>query len=88
MEPPCLVEEMSGGGSGMGRGLTAAKRPPSCGRPTIAGWPPCWNAENEEQTHQFNLFTTLVLLLMHERIFQEMWQENEKHPEINSEASL
>lgn len=45
MDPPCLVEEMSGGGSGMVSGLTAANRPPSCGRPTIEGWAPCWNAE-------------------------------------------
>ncbi|TNN69036.1 hypothetical protein EYF80_020739 [Liparis tanakae] len=32
MEPPGLVEEMSGGGSGIVRGLTAASLPPSCGR--------------------------------------------------------
>lgn len=49
MDPPCLVEEMSGGGSGMVSGLTAANRPPSCGRPTIEGWPPCWNADMKKR---------------------------------------
>lgn len=49
MDPPGLVEEMSGGGSGMVSGLTAASRPPSCGRPGSEGWPPCWNAGKQER---------------------------------------
>lgn len=53
MEPPCLVEEMSGGGSGMVSGLTAANRAPSCGRATIAGWAPCWNAERKARVITF-----------------------------------
>lgn len=58
MEPPCLLEEMSGGGSGMVSGLTAANRPPSCERPTIAGWAPCWNAGMKSR---FIIFTFLFL---------------------------
>lgn len=46
MEPPGLVEEMSGGGSGMPlRGLTAASLVLSCGRLGSEWWPGCWNAE-------------------------------------------
>ena len=48
MEPPGLVEEMSGGGSGMPlRGLTAASLLLSCGRLGSEGWPGCWNAERQ-----------------------------------------
>lgn len=49
MEPPGLVEEMSGGGSGMVRGLTAASLPLSCGRLGSEGWPVCWNAGRQEK---------------------------------------
>lgn len=48
MEPPGLLEEMRGGGSGIVRGLTAASRLPSCGRVGSEGWPACWNAGEEE----------------------------------------
>lgn len=44
MEPPGFVDGMSGGGSVMVSGLTAASRPLSCGRPGSDGWPPCWKA--------------------------------------------
>lgn len=47
MEPPGLVEEMSGGGSV--RGLTAAIRPLSGGRLVSEGWPACWNAGGQER---------------------------------------
>lgn len=49
MEPPGLVEEMSGGGSGIVRGLTAASLPLSCGRPESEGWPACWNAGRQKR---------------------------------------
>lgn len=49
MEPPGLVEEIRGGGSGMVRGLTAASLPPSCGRLESAGWPAGWNAGRKER---------------------------------------
>lgn len=54
MEPPGLVEEMRGGGSGIGRGLTAASRPVSCGALASAGWPACWNARRQE-TYEFKI---------------------------------
>lgn len=47
IEPPGLEEEMSGGGSDMVSGLTAASLLLSCGRPESEGWPPCWNAVGE-----------------------------------------
>lgn len=49
MEPPGLVEEIRGGGSGIVRGLTAASLPLSCGRLGSAGWPACWNAGKKER---------------------------------------
>ena len=48
MEPPGLVEEMRGGGSGIVGGLTAASLPLSGGRPGSEGWPDCWNAGRRE----------------------------------------
>lgn len=49
MEPPGFVDGMSGGGSVMVSGLTAASRPLSGGRPGSDGWPPCWNAGEQER---------------------------------------
>lgn len=48
IEPPGLLEEMRGGGSGIERGLTAANRTLSCGRPASKGWPTCWNAGRQK----------------------------------------
>lgn len=48
MEPPGLLEEMSGGGSGMERGLTAANRTLSCGRPASEERPTCGNAGRQK----------------------------------------
>lgn len=47
MEPPGLEDEISGGGSGMVRGLTAASLLLSCGRPDREGWP-AWNAGRKD----------------------------------------
>ena len=55
MEPPGLVEEMRGGGSGIVRGLTAASLPPSCGRPGRELWPACWNAGKQEALWAWDL---------------------------------
>lgn len=52
IEPPGLEEEMSGGGSGMVRGLTAASLPLSCGRAGSEGWPLCWNAADDRPGDQ------------------------------------
>lgn len=61
MEPPGLLEEMSGGGSVSGR--TAAILPPSCCSPDRAGWPACWNAARHQTTPSLYLHPLLKLKL-------------------------